>query len=100
MKNTNGNNYRKRYRRYTYAKGVECIRDIHGLRQCNTYFSQFNRDFNAARNILRIATCIIYDMPRPSYLNKTSDKSKIIKPKARIATKAINENQKKIRKLK
>ena len=54
----------------------------------------FNRDFNAARNILRIATCIIYDLPRPSYLKKTSDRSKIIKPKARIATKATNQNQK------
>ena len=43
--------------------------------------------------VILIATCIIYDLPRPSYLNKTSDKSKTIKPKA---TKAINENQKKI----
>ena len=47
--------------------------------------------------VILIETCIIYDLPRPFYLSKATDKSKIIKPKA---TKATNENQKKIQKLK
>jgi hypothetical protein len=46
---------------------------VHGLYICQKCYRVWNRDYNASRNILRLAQCVVTGEPRPLYLKKLTD---------------------------